>query len=336
MKLFRLLIIIFFLVLQSSCIAQQEKINGLSFVASKILINEHHVNPVVDINANYVAIMPFGFIRDLSHPEISFNSNHQWVGETKTGAKHYIEEFQKKNIQIMLKPQIWIWRGQFTGHIEMANEADWKILEDSYSKFLLEYCQLAHEMNVPIVCIGTELEKFIENRPNFWLDLILKIKKIYQGKLTYAANWDEYKRTPFWDDLDFIGIDAYFPVSEVKTPNIIDCLDGWKQYKKEIKSISKKHNKQILFTEFGYRSVDFSGKEPWKSDRSMTQVNLEAQTNATRALFKEFWEENWFAGGFVWKWYCNHQSAGGENNTRFTPQNKPVEAVIKAQFSLNE
>ena len=110
----------------------------------------------------------------------------------------------------------------------------------------------------------------------------------------------------------------------------------WKQHKSAIRNISKRHNKPVLFTEFGYRSVDFSGREPWKSDRSMTQVNLEAQSNATKALFTEFWDEDWFAGGFIWKWYCNHKAAGGEDNTRFTPQNKPVQALIKTQFSSNE
>ena len=66
----------------------------------------------------------------------------------------------------------------------------------------------------------------------------------------------------------------------------------------------------------------------------MTQVNLQAQTNATKALFKTFWNEDWFAGGFIWKWYHNHENAGGENNSRFTPQNKPVEAIIKEQYKL--
>ena len=128
-------------------------------------------------------------------------------------------------------------------------------------------------------------------------------------------------------------MDAYFPVSDSKTPTLEECLEGWKQHKKVIKEISNKHNKPILFTEFGYRSVDFSGREPWKSDRGLTKVNLDAQTNATQALFEEFWKEDWFAGGFVWKWYHDYEQSGGENDTRFTPQNKPVEVVIKSYYS---
>ena len=332
MKVNKLLIIFLFLIVQS-CHGQTNKINGLSFVASGEPINDKHVNPVINVNANYAAIMPFGFIRNIEYPEIVFNTERQWFGETKAGAKQYIEELRKKNIKIMLKPQIWVWRGEFTGHIEMTNEDDWKLLEDSYSSFMLLYAELAQETKTEIYCIGTELEKFIENRPEFWCNLILEIKKIYKGKLTYAANWNEFTRTPFWSELDYIGIDAYFPVSDVKTPTVAQSLEGWKQHKKVIKGLSDKHNKPILFTEFGYRSVDYTGKEPWKSDRNMTSVNLEAQTNATQALFQEFWNEKWFAGGFIWKWYHNYERSGGENNSRFTPQNKPVEQTIRKYYS---
>ncbi|MCF6296202.1 MAG: glycoside hydrolase [Flavobacteriaceae bacterium] len=332
MKTYKLLIIFLFLIIQFG-FGQTEKINGVSFVASREPINEKHVNPVINVNANYAAIMPFGFIRNIKHPEITFNTERQWFGETKAGAKQYAEALQEKGIKIMIKPQIWVWRGEYTGFIEMTNEENWKLLEDSYSKFIIEFAELAQEINAEIYCIGTELEKFIENRPEYWTNLILEIKKIYKGKLTYAANWNEFKRTPFWNKLDYIGVDAYFPVSKEKTPTVVQCLEAWKQHKNEIKAVTDKYNKQIIFTEFGYRSVDYTAKEPWESDRSMTSVNLEAQTNATQALFQEFWKEDWFAGGFVWKWYHNHESSGGEKNTRFTPQNKPVEAVIKSYYS---
>ncbi|TBN05424.1 glycoside hydrolase [Hyunsoonleella flava] len=331
MRLFKLLFFILLLNFQS-CNAQTKKINGVSFVAANAEVKEKHISPVVKVNANYAAIMPFGFIRDLKHPEIIYNTHRQWFGETVDGAKQYIKTLQKKNIKIMLKPQIWVWRGEFTGYIEMKTETDWKTLENSYSKFILEYAVLANEINADIFCIGTELERFISNRPDYWNNLIKDIKHIYNGKLTYAANWDEFKRTPFWNKLDFIGVDAYFPVSDRKTPTFEECLKGWGKHKRVIQDISVKYGKPILFTEFGYRSVDYSGKAPWKSDRKMGAVNLEAQNNTTKALFETFWKEDWFAGGFVWKWFINHDNVGGENNAMFTPQNKPAEGLIRNYY----
>lgn len=334
MKIFKRLIFSLLLIVLFACNGQQEKINGVSFVASGEAINEKNVLPVVNVNANYAAIMPFGFMKSLDHSEIIHNTDRQWFGETRAGAKQYIEELRKQHIKIMVKPQIWVRRGEFTGLIEMADETNWKLLEASYSSFILEYAELAQEINAEILCIGTELEKFVKNRPVYWSDLIAKIKTIYKGKLTYAANWDEFKRTPFWSQLDYIGVDAYFPVSDKQTPTFEDCLEGWKAHKPVIQELSVNHNKPILFTEYGYRSVDYSGRKPWVSSRSMKEVNLEAQVNTTKALYETFWKEDWFAGGFIWKWFNKHDEVGGADNPMFTPQNKPVEEVIKTYYKL--
>ena len=326
MKVFKVLLC---LVLLQSCEGQQPKINGLSLVSSREPINQSHIKPIIDVHANYVAIIPFGFIRDLKQPEVRFNTERQWFGETKDGVTQYTDQLRKENIKVMLKPQIWVWRGQYTGFIEMETEEDWKVFEKTYGSYILEYAKLATELKADIFCIGTELEKFVENRPEYWFDLIEKVKKVYKGKITYAANWDEFKQTPFWEKLNFIGVNAYFPVDTIKTPTINGSRKGWKPHKQLMKEISKKYDRPILFTEFGYRSVDYTAKEPWKSDRSMTSVNLQGQANATQAIFEEFWDEKWFGGGFLWKWFHNHDEVGGVQNSRFTPQNKPAEEIVR-------
>ncbi len=335
MRGFVFLFLCLFLVGCSATIPKKQSINGISFVASNEAVNQKHIDPVIKVNANYASVMPFGFIRNLDSPEIIYSTKRQWYGETKEGAKQYIEQLQKNNIKIMLKPQLWAWRGEFTGDIEMQTEADWKVFEESYSKFIMDFAQVAQDTKAEILCIGTELEKFIENRPEYWKQLIINLKKVYKGKLTYAANWDEFKRTPFWADLDYIGIDAYFPVSEMQTPNVEDCKKGWQSHKALIRSYSEKYNKPILFTEFGYRSMDYTGKEPWQSDYKIKSLNLQGQTNATQALFEEFWNEDWFAGGFIWKWFHKHDKVGGKDDNQFTPQNKPAETIVREYYSLN-
>lgn len=322
----------YFMLSCSVTIERPEKINGVSYVASRDSINQQHIDPVISLGANYAAIMPFGFIKELAHPEITFNSDRQWFGETQKGVKQYVELLHNNQIKVMLKPQLWVWRGEFTGFIKMAHEADWKLLENSYSDFILAYAKVAQDTNVEMFCIGTELENFIDERPTYWNQLIVNIREIYKGKLTYAANWNEYERTPFWDALDYIGIDAYFPVDVKQSPTMVDTKKGWQKHKSEIKKYAIKHKKSILFTEFGYRSIDFAGRAPWTVDRVDKQVNLEAQEILTQALFEEFWDEDWFAGGFVWKWFYKHDAVGGKNDNRFTPQNKPAEEVIRAFY----
>ena len=87
-KSFFLLLLFNFL----SLITCAQKINGVSFVASKDSIETDHVTLVIDVNANYVALMPFGFIKELSSPEIFFNTKRQWFGEREQGIRQYGKE----------------------------------------------------------------------------------------------------------------------------------------------------------------------------------------------------------------------------------------------------
>ncbi|WP_034260800.1 glycoside hydrolase family 113 [Altibacter lentus] len=339
MKGFIGVLYILLVVLSSSCgqtIPEDSKIRGLSFVASRDAVQHEHITPVVEVHANYAAIMPFGFLRDLEHPQIVYNTDRQWFGERKEGVKQYVEKLHEHNIEVMIKPQIWIWHGEFTGYLKMNSEADWEQLEDSYRQFILDFAEQAQELNVAMFCIGTELEQFIAHRPEFWKALIAEVRQKYHGKITYAANWDEYKRVPFWESLDYIGVDAYFPVSEAKTPTVLEAQAGWRPWKEELKAVALQFDKKIIFTEYGYRSTHFAGKEPWNSDHEIKDVNLEAQSNLMQGLYNEIWGEPWFAGGFLWKWFIDHEDVGGMQDAQFTPQNKPVTHVIKERYKAKD
>ena len=59
--------------LLEGCSAQlppEGKINGVSFVANRSPVDSSHVAPVLDINANYAAVMPFGFVPALDKAQI--------------------------------------------------------------------------------------------------------------------------------------------------------------------------------------------------------------------------------------------------------------------------
>ncbi|MFI8377235.1 glycoside hydrolase family 113 [Leeuwenhoekiella sp. NPDC079379] len=326
-------IILFVLIGCSATPVIQDKINGVSFVSSRDTLVQSHIEPVLKIKASHAAIMPFAFVRDKNNPELIFNTERQWYGERYQGARQYIEALHTNKIKVMLKPHIWIWKGVFTGDMEMNTEEEWGIFEQSYETYILLYAALAEETNVEIFCIGTELYNFTNARKAFWEQLIKKVRGVYTGKLTYAENWDKVDKVTFWSQLDYIGADAYFPVSELETPAISDAKAGWEHHKQLLLLLSKKHNKPVLFTEFGYRSADYAGKEPWTSDRHEGKMNAKAQSNLYEAVFEEFWDEPWFAGGFVWKWFHNYERAALEENNRFTPQGKPAEEVLKKWYS---
>ena len=322
---------LFLLVSFSSCekTVLLEKYNGVSLVASRNPITFEDIKPVLAVNANSVAVMPFAFLENLKSPDLRFNLEQQWYGERLDGTREAIQIIHNDSLDVMLKPQIWIRRGEFTGNIQMNSEADWKRFEENYKEFILIFAKLAEEEKVEIFSLGTELHNFVEERPEFWRKLISEVKKVYSGKITYAENWDKIEEVSFWQELDYIGVDAYFPLNEEKSPSVKELRENWEPHKKAMRNLSAAEGTPILFTEYGYRNTDFSTKNPWDASRENKSRNDQLQADALEALYLEIWDEPWFAGGFLWKWHHNHKESGGPENNQFTPQNKPAEAVVK-------
>lgn len=314
--------------LSASFAGYSQKIDGVSFVGPPKEVGANAFAPIHELAADYVAIIPFAYGNSGSSDLVWRDLNWQWWGESPEGARECIRMAHLQGIKTMLKPQVWFDRGSFTGDFELGSEGEWQKFESKYRQYILEYARMAEEESSELLCIGTELCAFAEKRPQFWQLLISDVKKVYKGKVTYASNWDSYTRVSFWKGLDFIGIDAYFPVCTQETPSIKSVLIGWEPHFRKMKQFAERHGKAVLFTEFGYRSSDYCCREPWdyREDR---EVNLQAQVNAYEGMFRKFWTEDWFAGGFLWKWFADHSRAGGQSNNNFTPQNKPAESLIR-------
>ena len=307
---------------------EDAKINGISLVATNHPITAAQIKPLADFNANYTAIIPYAWIRALDQPEIFYSEDRGDWGEKPNGVTITNQLLNDQGISAMIKPQIWIRRGDYTGHIKLTKEEDWQLLEKTYSSYIMRFVKIAEEKNIPLFCIGTELDSFVDARPEYWNNLIKEIRSIYKGQLTYAANWDSYKRVHFWNELDFIGVDAYFPMCDLKTPDPENINASWGKWKAELVSVSQKHhNKKILFTEYGYISADFAGREPWKNAPEEYGVNQEAQQILYEGLFKNVWNEKWMAGGFFWKYHAEDSRWHGFEK-RFTPQNKKAAQTI--------
>lgn len=308
-----------------------QKINGLSLVAPHYVITQAHHEPIKATNANWVAVTPYAFCRT-SNGTVTHGHSRQWHGEKEEGMIQAIELAKANGLKVMLKPHVWVAGASWIGDLDYSDPVQLALWQKTYTEYILNCAKIASEYEVSLFAIGTELKLLVKRDPNFFIELISLIRSQYQGQITYAANWDNYERIPFWSELDYIGIDAYFPTNEQKTPHTDSISTGYIPLKKKLATYSSIQAKPILFTEVGFRSMDFASAGHWEQEHKNQNVNLTAQANAYQGLFDAFWDESWFSGGFIWKWFYKHNSAGGASDSHFTPQNKPAEKVIRSNF----
>lgn len=294
--------------------------------------NNKGINDLIKNNIEWVAVIPFFHQKDEQTNQISIPKEiGKWSRRDSTFINS-IKNIHDKGIHVMLKPHLWVSSG-WRSNIDLQTNEEWTSWFENYSKNILHYAQLASETNVALFCIGTELKTSIEEQPELWHELIQKIKLIYKGKLTYAANWDgEFNDVLFWNEMDYIGIQAYFPLTTNKSPNIQAINKGWNTHIKMLESLSKKHNKPILFTEIGYRSDATTTIKPWEWN-SLTNIffnnkSTKTQQLAFEAMFQKLWDKEWFSGTYIWQWDFRSSKERALNSMDFSPRFKPAENII--------
>ncbi len=309
-----------------------QKMGGVSFESPSKTFPSHYMETIVsDVGANWIAISPFAFSRP-GEPEVVYDQSRIWWGETEQGTETIVAYAREHQLKIMIKPQVWMW-SSWVGDFDLETEEEWKTWEQTHDDYIMIFAALAEQVNAEVLCVGTEYRIAAVKRPEYWRNLIAKVKAVYSGKVTYASNWDNYHKVTFWDDLDFIGVDSYFPLVEDATPSVSDLKAAWPAIAVPLKQFSQRYQRPILFTEYGYMSIDQSGWRNWENEANQNSknANMQAQVNCFEAFFETLWDEDWFAGGFIWKWHAD-PNRGGTSDKDYTPQNKPVRETIKKWY----
>ncbi|MEM1044049.1 MAG: glycoside hydrolase [Bacteroidota bacterium] len=287
---------------------------------------------LAELGATHAAVIPFAFQRHAGDPALRTNYDADWYTEGQAGIRALAQQADSLGMHLVIKPQVWL-RGSWSAEIDFATEAAWAAWEARYRDYALYYARLSAAIGAPLFVIGTELALAVRTREAFWRSLIAEIRTVYDGELTYAANWyDDAEHVPFWDALDYVGVQAYFPISEADDPGIDTLRAGWKPHKEILRALHTRTGKPVLFTEIGYRDVSFAAARPWEwpERRALAAETDEAlQARLYTAFFEEVWPEPWFAGAILWKWY---PPSGRSHAGDFTPQGKQAEAVIREAF----
>ena len=285
---------------------------------------------LAELGTDWISITPFGFQRNRDDTEFHWGGSQ--FSETDDRLHAVTAQAHVRGIKVMLKPHIWLRPPAWVGEVEPTTEADWSLWFGSYREFILHYAALARDADIEALCIGNELAR-TTHRETAWRALVAEIRTVYPGVLTYGAHADEVWDVPFWDALDFIGVSAYFELAGRSSPTREELVAAWQPVKSRLARLAEHWERPVVFTELGYRSVDFAAQYPWKPDDT-TPVNLELQADAYAAFFETVWREPWMGGVYWWNWF-SFPDDGGYDDDDYTPRNKPAEAVLRQYYSDN-
>jgi len=315
------------------------RIRGVCFVAGPRL-DESAFDPLLRDNVEWISQTPFGWMRraDASRITLATAGDVYW-GETDEGIAVTTRMARKFRIRTLLNPHLWVAGGKdtvWTGEIRMKNEGDWRAWFDSYGAFILHYARLAESNGIEALAVGTELQGTTLGHEEEWRRVIQEVRKVYHGRITYAANWDhEFEALPFWDALDFAGVQAYFPLSNKSEATVAELISGWEPHLKTLERVAGRFHRPIVFTEVGYKSSDRASVEPW-TWRTDDRPNPGEQARCYEATFRAVWRKPWFRGLFVWKWFPLFDRRRSEGDNNFTPQGKPAEEILGRWYSADE
>jgi hypothetical protein len=244
-----------------------------------------------------------------------------------------IQTCHNLGIKVMLKPMIDLEDGVWRGEIQPSS--NWF---ENYTSYIDFFAGFAEQHGVEMLCIGSELTATVTWESE-WRNIISSVRQRYQGPLTYAAIWwKEYDESvQWWDALDYVGIDAYFPLSSENDPTINEMKATWDSVASLLQVFYEEVKKPIIFSEIGYLSTDGTSRDPsnYKLQNAPNRmIDLQEQADCYEATFQALWDTTWLYGFYWWYWQPD-PDAGGPNNSDYTPQNKPAQGVLAHWYSLD-
>jgi hypothetical protein len=244
---------------------------------------------------------------------------------------HVINQAHSLGMQVMLKPHLNLandpshWHGDIGQNF---SESDWVAWFTSYKDFINHYAELAQTAGADQFNVGAELVS-TEFRATDWQSVIAGVRGLFTGPITYAANQSSEGGISWWDKVDFIGVDAYYSLTDKNDPTLDELKAAWVPRVASLKTLSENWGKPILFTEISYPSLDGANMEP--ATRVSNVIDLQEQADLYQALFESFFNQDWFAGIF-WGMWETDPLQGGPCDGKSTPHDKPAEAVLRAWY----
>jgi hypothetical protein len=283
------------------------------------------LNRLRRLGVEWISVTPFGFMESAMATEIHISSHSI---ESDTRLQKEVAQAHGLGMKVTLKPHVWLRGGDWPGAIKWENDEAWRRWFASYRSFVLHYAALAERDHYDLFVLGTELKSATACDQQCWRALITEVRQVFHGPITYAANWDEAEHVPFWDALDYIGVDEYAPLAKSPGAAELELCTAWNVLAKNLEALSRRTGKRIILTELGYRATRDAAMAPatWPEKDARPKFDPEHQASCFRAALKTLWGKSWLAGIYVWKWFTDSRDEQGP--TDFSFADKPAESVM--------
>jgi len=287
------------------------------------------LDALTGIGANWIAVTEFAYMPAIDKPQLRFGRDPSMLHDDVATT---VADAHRRGIKVLVKPHLWsraFGYGKYAGDIEMTSEADWATWFSAYGDYVVDSAARAQAAGADAFCLGVELQK-TTHRTQDWRALIARVRGVFKGALTYAATHGEWVNIEFWDDLDCIGINAYFQLADTASPDEATVRERWARAYAMIDPVARRFGKPVCFTELGYTVSSKAAMQPWAYDESDPDPALQAMLY--RVAIDEASKRDYMVGVFVWKWFTSDQWHRFEGHDCFALQEHPlaVEAMLAA------
>jgi hypothetical protein len=216
------------------------------------------------------------------------------------------------------------WRGE----IQPASPSAWFA---SYGALLLSYARMAQQERVDSLGVGSELNS-MEPNADAWRALIGQVRSVFAGQITYSVNWATSPanfRTGFWAQLDFLSVDAYFPLDRSPSVATVQQMTAdWQRWLDLLKAVDRPYGKPIVFTEVGVAPKTGAHLKPWNRQAG-TQLNVDEQRDYYQATCAA---TSTAINGLYW-WAAGPALPDNLSPDDYNPLSRPAEAAMRTCYA---
>lgn len=268
--------------------------------------------------ANTVALVPFLWQRRANAPDIARGDDM-----SDEQLAQGIRAAHRLGLAVIVKPQVWV-PGTWAGAVRMDTDSDWRTWFARYESELEDLATVATREHAEGFVVGTELDQ-TAGRPE-WPTTIAHVRAIFRGKVSYVAhNVDGAEQTPFWPQLDAIGVTLY--------PSLVadDKPEQWARVMRDtytrLRTLSIREHRPVFVAEIGLRSAAGATVKPWESPEERTaDVDETLQSNVLR-MWLDTLKAPPVRTVLVWRW-ISAPNSGGQADTDFNVQGKLAEGML--------